>query len=80
MKRFTGHPEPWGAFLDIKIWPEIKNPKKYAGKERFIGSVTDPYLPQEEVFGRTRALLEQLKAGARSVLLQKATLCCGIWI
>lgn len=60
MKRFTGHPEPWGTFLDVKIWPEIRHPERYAGKELFIGSVTDPYLPQEEVFGRTRALLEQL--------------------
>ena len=23
MKRFTGHPEPWGTFLDVKYWPEI---------------------------------------------------------
>ena len=29
-------------------------------EELFIGSVTDPYLPQEETFRRTRALLEQL--------------------
>ena len=61
MKRFTGHPEPWGTFLDVKIWPEIRHPERYAGKELFIGSVTDPYLPQEETFGRTRALLKQLK-------------------
>ena len=60
MKRFTGHPEPWGTFLDVKYWPEIRRPERYAGKEVFIGSVTDPYLPQEKVFGRTRALLEQL--------------------
>ena len=31
MKRFTGHKEEWGTFLDVKHWPEIKNPKKYAG-------------------------------------------------
>ena len=48
MKRFTNHPEPWGEFLDIKYWPEIKNPKKYAGRELFIGSVTGPYNPQEK--------------------------------
>lgn len=61
MKRFTNHPEPWGDFLDVKYWTEIKNPKKYAGKELFIGSVTDPYNPQEETYGRTRTLLEQLQ-------------------
>ena len=33
MKRFTNHPEPWGEFLDVKYWPEIKKPEKYAGKE-----------------------------------------------
>ena len=48
MKRFTGHAEPWGTFLDVKIWSKIKTPKRYAGKELFIGSVTDPYLPQEK--------------------------------
>ena len=61
MKRFTGHPEPWGTFLDVKYWPEIRNPGKYAGKQLFIGSVTDPYGPQEEIYKRTRALLEQLQ-------------------
>ena len=39
MKRFTNHPEPWGTFVDIKHWPEIKHPEKYAGKELFIGSI-----------------------------------------
>lgn len=75
MKRFTGHAEPWGTFLDIKYWQEIKNPKKYAGKELFIGSVTDPYLPQEEIYGRTRALLEQLKgSGAKISIATKSDL------
>ena len=32
MKRFTGHTEEWGTFLDVKHWPEIKNPKKFAIK------------------------------------------------
>ena len=41
MKRFTGHKEEWGTFLDVKHWPEIKNPKKYAGQRVVIGSVTD---------------------------------------
>ncbi|WP_283244153.1 radical SAM mobile pair protein B [Luoshenia tenuis] len=75
MKRFTGHTEPWGTFLDIKVWPEIKNPQKYAGKELFIGSVTDPYLPQEEQCGRTRALLEQLQgSGAKLSIATKSDL------
>ena len=36
MKRFTGHTEPWGTFLDIKHWPAIKNPRKYKG-QRVVG-------------------------------------------
>lgn len=75
MKRFTGHAEPWGTFIDVKYWPEIKNPKKYAGKELFIGSVTDPYLPQEETYERTRALLMQLKgSGAKISIATKSDL------
>ena len=75
MKRFTGHEEPWGTFLDVKHWPEIKKPKKYAGKELFIGSVTDPYLPQEEQYRRTRALLEQLQgSGAKISIATKSDL------
>ena len=70
MKRFTNHPEPWGTFLDVKYWPEIKNPEKYAGKELFISSVTDPYNPQEEKFQRTRALLEQLKGSGVKLSIQ----------
>ena len=69
MKRFTGHPEPWGTFLDVKHWPAIKNPQKYAGKQLFIGSVTDPYLPQESAFRRTRALLEQLQNSGAEISL-----------
>ena len=61
MKRFTNHNEDWGYFVDVKEWPEIKNPEKYSGKEIFIGSVTDPYQPLEEKYSRTRKLLEELQ-------------------
>ena len=61
MKRFTGHSEPWGEFIDVKTWSPIRNPEKYRGREIFIGSVTDPYNPQEEKHRRTRALLEELQ-------------------
>ena len=75
MKRFTGHMEEWGRFLDVKIWPEIKKPWRYAGKELFVGSVTDPYLPQEETYGRTRELLMQLKgSGAKLSIATKSDL------
>ena len=67
MKRFTNHPEPWGEFIDVKNWPEIKKPEKYAGKEAFFGSVTDCYQPCENKYGRTRALLEQLQGSGISI-------------
>lgn len=75
MKRFTGHTEPWGEFLDVKYWPDIKNPEKYAGKALFFGTVTDPYNPQEEQYRRTRALLEQLQgSGVRLSIQTKSDL------
>lgn len=69
MKRFTGHTEPWGTFLDVKRWPEIKNPQKYKGQRVVIGSVTDGYNPQEEQFGNTRRILEQLKGSGAEILI-----------
>ena len=69
MKRFTGHTEEWGTFLDVKHWPEIKNPKKYAGQRVVIGSVTDGYNPQEEQFRNTRKLLEQLIGSDADILI-----------
>lgn len=69
MKRFTGHTEEWGTFLDVKHWPKIKNPKKYAKQRVVIGSVTDGYNPQEEIFGATRKLLEQLCGSGADILI-----------
>lgn len=46
MKRFSGHDEPWGTFVDIKRnGPELTaaKPEKYKGKSILISSVTDPY-------------------------------------
>ena len=63
MKRFTGHTEPWGEFLDVKHWQPVRHPERYSGKEVFLGSVTDPYNPEEERFERTRKLLEELRGG-----------------
>ena len=70
MKRFTNHPEPWGEFLDVKYWPELRKPEKYAGKEMFFGTVTDPYNPQEEQYRRTRTLLEQLQGSGIKLSIQ----------
>ena len=45
MKRFTGHTEEWGTFLDVKHWPEIKNPKKYAGQRVRLSTIKLPPIP-----------------------------------
>lgn len=59
MKRFTNHNEPWGSFLDVKIWPQI-NAQKYAHNKLIVGTVTDPYNPQEAQYKRTYTLLKEL--------------------
>ena len=63
MKRFTGHIEPWGEFVDIKInAPDLipKDTNKYKDKSITIGSVTDPYQPIERKYRLTRKILERL--------------------
>ena len=61
MKRFTGHKEDWGMFLDVKMWDKIKNPEKYKGKTMIVGSVTDGYNYFEAKYKRTRAFLEEMQ-------------------
>lgn len=60
MKRFTGHTEKWGDFIDIK---ECKKPislQRIKGKSVFLSSVTDCYNLYEEKYGITRSILKQL--------------------
>jgi DNA repair photolyase len=65
MKRFVGHSEPWGTFVDVKIniadvlEKQIKLPK-YKNKLIYIGTVTDPYQPLERKYKLTRKILEIL--------------------
>src|SRR4030042_4313200 len=67
MKRFTGHSEEWGDFLDVKInapdlIPSVKPQKssKYEGKNILLSSVTDPYIPLERKYKVTRRILQKL--------------------
>jgi len=63
MKRFTGHTEPWGSFLDVKTnAPDVlhRQMKKAARGHVLISSVTDPYQPVEEEYKLTRGCLEVL--------------------
>ena len=70
MKRFSGHDEPWGQFVDVKRWKPLKNARKHDGQQVFVGSVCDPYLPEEAEYGRTRALLEELVGSGMEVSIQ----------
>ncbi len=65
MKRFTGHGEPWGCFVDVKInAAEIlhRQIKNAAHGNIMISSVTDPYQPVENRYELTRQCLEVLLA------------------
>lgn len=62
MKRFTGHNEEWGSFIDIKECSKPINTNKLTGKSVFLSSVTDCYNPFEQKYGITRKILEQLKS------------------
>ena len=63
MKKYTGHTEPWGSFVDVKInAPEIlqKQLKRASMGRVMISSVTDAYQPIESKYKRTRQCLEIL--------------------
>ena len=60
MKRFTGHSETWGTFIDIKRCNKAINLKKIEHKTVFLSSVTDCYNPIEEEYEITRNILKQL--------------------
>jgi len=63
MKRFTGHREPWGHFVDVKInGPDLvpEKTEKYKGKSIIMSSVTDPYHPVEIKYKLTRKILKKL--------------------
>ena len=73
MKRFSGHKEPWGQFVDVKInapdllREEVK--RKPAGRV-WISGVCDPYQPIERKYGLTRQCLEILAQNNWSVIIQ----------
>jgi DNA repair photolyase len=64
MKKFTGHTEPWGDFVDVKInAPEVLARQLTRLKKRShitFGTVCDPYQPPELKYRITRQCLEIL--------------------
>jgi len=73
MKRFTGHEERWGEFVDVKVnapsllQREIK--RKGAGRV-WISGICDPYQPLEKKYELTRRCLEILLLHYRPVTIQ----------
>lgn len=60
MKRFTGHQEEWGTFIDIKRCDKKINLNKIKNKTVFLSSVTDCYNKMEEKYEITKDILKQL--------------------
>ncbi len=63
MKRFSGHAEPWGQFLDIKVnAPEVlaKEVRRSAPGSVFVSSVCDGWQPAEKRYEVTRRCLALL--------------------
>lgn len=73
MKRFTGHREPWGQFVDVKINApdllKLEIGKKRTGKV-WISGVCDPYQPLEGRYRLTRQCLEILVRNHWPVVVQ----------
>lgn len=60
MRKFTGHSEEWGEFLDVKACDVPLRPSKLFRARVMLSSVTDPYNPYEEQYELTRKMLRQL--------------------
>ncbi len=63
MKKYSGHSEPWGKFIDVKInAPELlrKQIRKVKKETVLLSSVTDAYNPLEQKYLLTRRCLEIL--------------------
>ncbi len=78
MKRFTGHTEEWGTFVDVKIniaevLEKQLNSPRYKKDTIFIGTVTDAYQPAEKKYKLMRQILPLLKNHCVEILT-KSTL------
>lgn len=73
MKKFTGHSEPWGTFVDVKVNAaevlrrEVQKKKKATV---WISGVCDPYQPLEAKYRLTRRCLEVLIENDWPVVVQ----------
>ena len=78
MRRYSGHKEPWGEFVDVKInAPDVlrKQLKRAKRGRVWISSVCDPYQPLESKYQLTRGCLRELLQNQFPVNIQtKSTL------
>lgn len=78
MRRYSGHKEPWGGFVDVKInAPDVlrKQLKRAKRGTVWISSVCDPYQPLEAKYELTRRCLKELVENQFPVNIQtKSTL------
>lgn len=73
MRRYSGHSEPWGAFVDVKVNAAELLRKQVARAKRgtvWLSSVCDPYQPLEEKYRLTRQCLAILAEARFPVNIQ----------
>jgi len=73
MRRFTGHKEKWGEFVDVKInAPEVlaRDIKKKRMGRIWVSGVCDPYQSVEKRYRLTRSCLEILLENQWPVTVQ----------
>jgi DNA repair photolyase len=73
MKRFTGHSEPWGEFVDVKInAPELlaTEIRRKALGTVWVSGVCDPYQPVEAEYRLTRQCIEIIAGNAWPLVVQ----------
>jgi len=73
MKRFTGHREPWGQFVDVKINAPDLLEKEITRKKLgrvWVSGVCDPYQPLEAQYELTRRCLKILAQNNWPVTVQ----------
>jgi len=73
MKRVTGHKEPWGGFVDVKInAPDLLRVEIQKKKRArvWLSGVCDPYQPLEKKYRLTRQCLEILVQQEWPVIIQ----------
>jgi len=73
MKRFTGHEERWGEFVDVKVnAPSLlqREIKRKRASRVWISGICDPYQPLEKKYELTRGCLEILSRHGWPVTIQ----------